>query len=143
MMKFSLNHLNQSTSIKLKSISKKIVEEHFQITLAYHRSLNYLFYMYKEGSRKNNVAPFILISELCLLVALNIIDKNEKESLYNMLGSEDSDNVYIALLSLENFRNQRIKIHGNWLKNPDVSKDFIDVAQKYNELVFTNKPLIT
>ena len=60
-----------------------------------------------------------------------------------MLGSEDSDNVYIALLSLENFRNQRIKIHGNWLKNPDVSKDFIDVAQKYNELVFTNKPLIT
>jgi hypothetical protein len=99
--------------------------------------------MYKEGSRKNNVAPFILISELCLLVALNIIDKNEKESLYNMLGSEDSDNVYIALLSLENFRNQRIKIHGNWLKNPDVSKDFIDVAQKYNELVFTNKPLIT
>ena len=28
MMKFSLNHLNQSTSIKLKSISKKIVEEH-------------------------------------------------------------------------------------------------------------------
>ena len=78
-MKFSLNHLNQSTSIKLKSISKKIVEEHFQITLAHHRSLNYLFYMYKEGSRKNNVAPFILISELCLLVALNIIDKNEKK----------------------------------------------------------------
>jgi hypothetical protein len=142
-MIFAFHNLDSNTWSKIKSLCKKIVEEHFNITLSYDRNLNYLFYLYKDGTKKGDVTPFILISELNLLLALDIINENEKEKIQTMLYSEDSDNVYMALLALENFRKKRIKIHGNWIKTIDVSKEFIQVAEKYKNIVFPDNILRT
>ena len=122
----------------LKKVSNNIVKEHYHITLGIDRNVNYLLYMYYKGHKKDFFRPFIISFELNLLLSLGIITAEEKESISLMFNSEDEDNIYIALLALENFRKQRIKIHGKWnntdstTKFPGVTQEFVDVVQNYH-----------
>jgi hypothetical protein len=131
----------------LKKISSSIVEEHYHITLGIDSNLNYLLYMYYKGNKKSQFRPFIIGFELNLLLTLDIINSEEKESLGNMINSEDDDNVYMSLLALQSFRNKRIKLHGNWsvkddnTKLPKVSEEFKEVVKNYHFKVVTNYSL--
>ena len=146
-MNINLGILDTKSSRKLRKLSNDIVAEHFAMTLGIDRNINYLFFMYYKGNKKDTFRPFIIGFELNLLLSLGIITKEEKESITLMFNSEDEDNFYIALLALENFRKQRVKVHGKWnntnstTKLPEVSKEFIEVVQNYHFKVVKNYSL--
>jgi hypothetical protein len=71
---------------------------------------------------------------MALLVSLGVITEEERNNLNAMFASEDEDNYYLALLSLEAFRNKRIKIHGVW-------NDKMNVSNEFKELIF-NYPML-
>lgn len=124
---------------KRKSLCKKIVDEHFEISLVSDRNANYLWWMYKAGSNQGMYRPFIINSELDLLEELKLINKDERESLNKMFSSEDEDNVYIALLSLESFRKKRIKLHGKFdSSKQDVSDEFRKYVTSYPSKLLLN-----
>lgn len=136
-----LTRLDTKTSRKLRKLANDIVAEHFSMTLGIDRNINYLFFMYYKGNKKDTFRPFIIGFELNLLLSLGIISEEERESIALMFNSEDEDNFYIALLALENFRKTRIKIHGKWnntnstTKLPEVSKEFAKVVENYHTKV--------
>lgn len=133
--------VDSKTQKKRQKLANKIVAEHFEMTLHINRDINYLWYMYYKGAKVNTYRPFIFGYELNLLVSLNTITPEEKNNMDTMLSSEDSDNVYMAILAIDNFRKQRIKIHGEWKSIDVVSETFIEIANKYHELIInlTNK----
>lgn len=116
---------------KRLSLAKKITNEHFEMTLSSDRNINYLWYMYKDGTKRGEYKDFMVLCELNLLLSLGIINSNEKDSILQMLASEDSDNLFLGLMSLENFMKQRIKKHGKWDKKQDVSEEFRQVVSHY------------
>lgn len=120
---------------KRQVLANKIIKEHFEITLYVDRNINYLWYMYYKGSKKGSYRDFILAVELNLLKDLNIITEEERGHLKTMLISEDSDNGYLALLAIDNFRKQRIKIHGEWNSKLKVSNEFQGVRDNYINLI--------
>ena len=97
--------------------------------------------MYNKGIKKNTFRPFIFAFELNLLVALGTITLEEKSNIHTMLNSEDGDNIFIAVLAIDNFRKQRIKIHGEWKSIDHVSKEFRDVIDKYIEVIVNSYSL--
>jgi hypothetical protein len=125
------NNLDKDTQKKRDKITKKIIDEHFEMTLTSDRNTNYLWFMYKDGTKKGDFRPFILLFEINLLLSLNIITADEKHNMLSMFDSEDNDNVFMGLLALENLINKRIKIHGKWTKEQDVSDEFRDVVSQY------------
>lgn len=143
----NLAKLDRKTSRKLWKLASDIVAEHFAMTLGIDRNINYLFFMYYKGNKKDTFRPFIIGFELNLLLSLGIITEEEKESIALMFNSEDEDNFYIALLALENFRKARIKIHGKWnntnstTKLPEVSKEFAETVENYHIKIVKNYSL--
>jgi len=139
--------LDKAGAKLLHKLIKSITAEHFNITLHCDRNMNYLWYMYHKGQKKDTYRPFILAFELNLLVSLGLITDDEKENLAKMIVSEDTDNFYIGLLSIQNLRKQRIKVHGDWTKIdkvtqlPLVSKEFLEVANNYPVTVIKNYSL--
>lgn len=116
----------------MKKLSKKIISEHFNMTLVSDRNINYLWYTYNNGLNKGNYnKPFILSCELMLLNALGIITEEEKDNLFKMLYSDDQDNHYIALLAMQKYRKERIKVHGEWNSLINVSDLFKEVVSCY------------
>lgn len=117
---------------KVKTLAKKISSEHFQMTLVADKSSNYVWWTYIQGKNIDIVSEFIFISEINLLLSLGIITTEERDSLMSMFESEDEDNIYLGILSLEQFRNTRIKTHGEYNhEKPDVSKEFLSVVMSY------------
>lgn len=128
--------LDASTQKKLFGLCKKITEEHFEMTLAHDRNINYLWHMYHKAVHKGEYKPFIFKLELSLNQALGIVTKEETDSLFTMLDSQDSDNVFIALLAIENFRKKRIKTHGQYKKGTvDVSPELFEIVSKYSTAI--------
>jgi hypothetical protein len=142
-----ITNLDKSASKVLRRVIKSIAQEHFHITLHCDRNMNYLWYMYHKGNKKDVFRPFILAFELNLLVSLGLVSDEEKESLAKMIVSADIDNFYIGLLAIDNLRKQRIKIHGDWSKVdpntqlPLVSKEFLEVANNYPVTIIKNYSL--
>lgn len=131
---------------KRNSLAKKIIEEHYEITAVSDKvadsNINYLWWMYYKGTKKGEFKLFILGYEMNLLLSLGIITPEEAESLKLMVKSEDEDNFYMALLSIEKFRKDRIKKHGEWNNTKlDVSPEFLEVAKNYMKDVINNPKL--
>ena len=128
-----MNKKNLDKDLKKKrdKITKRIIDEHFEMTLTSDRNTNYLWYMYKDGVKKGDFRPFMLLFEVNLLLSLGIITTDEKHSLLVMFESEDNDNVYIALCALENLINTRVKTHGRWTSDQDVSDEFRKIVSEY------------
>jgi hypothetical protein len=133
--------LDYKISKKRQQLASKIVAEHFEMTLHIDRSINYLWYMYNKGIKKDIVRPFIFAFELNLLVALGTVTPEEKSNIHTMLNSEDGDNIFIAILAIDNFRKQRIKIHGEWKSIDNVSEEFREVVSKYSEVIVNSYSL--
>jgi len=136
--------ISKATLSKRKSLVKKIIEEHFEMTLVdttpVGKNLNYLWWMYRKGTKQDQFKPFILIFEINLLVSLNILKEDEGKNIESMLESQDEDNYYMALLVIDKQREERIKVHGKWNKT-DVSKEFVDLVMNYSDKVVKNYPI--
>jgi hypothetical protein len=136
--------LDKTGAKLLHKLINAIAKEHFNITLHCDRNMNYLWYMYHKGHRKDTYRPFMLAFELNLLIALDLTSEEERNSLAKMIVSDDADNFYIGLLAIDNLRKQRIKIHGDWSKVdkvtqlPLVSKEFLEVANHYTIYIIKN-----
>jgi len=136
------NRLQKDVASKVKKLAKKIIEEHYFMSLTGDRNINYLWWMYYKGPKADaSLRPFIFAFELNLLLYLDIISEEEKERLASMLTSEDQDNIYIAVCAIESLRKQRIKTHGEWKQDPDVSDKFFELSRSYSQLIIKNYSL--
>lgn len=101
---------------ELKKLSAAIAEEHYNITDGADGNLNYLWYMYHKGSKKDEFRPFVYMAELMLLKKYNYLTETEIRNLMGMMKSDDRDNLTMVTLTIENLRNLRIKEHGVYSK---------------------------
>ena len=102
---------------KLKGFDKfisEIVNEHFEMTQTVDTNLNYLWFLYKNGTKAGEYKPFILMAEMQLLKELDYITADEIENMWNMLNSEDRDNFNLVYLAMKTLRSARIKEHGKY-----------------------------
>jgi hypothetical protein len=100
-----------------------IAEEHYNITDGADGNLNYLWYMYHKGSKKDEFRPFVYMAELMLLKKYNYLNDAEIRNIVSMMKSDDRDNLAIVTLSIQNLRDLRIKEHGVYTKDNEAYKD--------------------
>ena len=97
---------------EVKKLVAAIAEEHYSITDGVDGNLNYLWYMYHKGTKKDEFRPFVYMAELMLLKKFNYLTTAEVQNVVEMMKSEDRDNLHIATLTIKNLRELRIKEHG-------------------------------
>jgi hypothetical protein len=119
---FSKLKFMRDTKEMLKLVAA-IAEEHYNITDGADGNLNYLWYMYHKGSKKDEFRPFVYMAELMLLNKYNYLNDAEIRNIISMMKSEDGDNLAIVTLSIQNLRDLRIKEHGIYSKENEVYKD--------------------
>jgi hypothetical protein len=95
-----------------KEFIAEIVEEHFQMTKNVDNNLNYLWFLYKRGTKAGEYKPFILMAEMQLLKEMGYITVEEIDNMWNMLNSEDRDNFNLVYLAMKTLRSTRVKEHG-------------------------------
>lgn len=100
-----------------------IAEEHYNITDGADSNLNYLWYMYHKGSKKDEFRPFVYMAELMLLKKYDYLNDAEVRNIISMMKSDDGDNLAIVTLSMQSLRNLRIKEHGIYSKENEAYKD--------------------
>lgn len=99
---------------KFYQFIEDIVNEHFELTRKTDINLNYLWYLYKNGSNSGTYKPFILLAEMQLLKAMGYLSEEEIENMSGMLESEDKDNFNLVWLAIKTLRLARIKEHGEY-----------------------------
>ena len=114
---------------ELKKLSAAIAEEHYNITNGADGNLNYLWYMYHKGSKKDEFRAFIYMAELMLLKKYNYLTETEIRNLIGMMKSDDRDNLTMVTLTIENLRNLRIKEHGVYSKE---NKAYAELEYTYS-----------
>jgi len=119
---FSRIKFMKDTKEMLKLVAA-IAEEHYNITDGADGNLNYLWYMYHKGSKKDEFRPFVYMAELMLLKKYNYLNDAEIRNIISMMKSEDGDNLAIVTLSIQNLRDLRIKEHGIYTKDNKAYKD--------------------
>ena len=97
---------------ELKKLVAAIAEEHYNITDGIDGNLNYLWYMYHKGTKKDEFRPFVYMAELMMLKKFNYLSETEIKNLIGMMKSDDRDNLTMVTLTIENLRKLRIKEHG-------------------------------
>jgi hypothetical protein len=112
---------------ELKKLSAAIAEEHYNITNGVDGNLNYLWYMYHKGSKKDEFRPFVYMAELMMLKKYNYLSDTEIRNLIGMMKSDDRDNLTMVTLTIQSLRNLRIKEHGIYSKE----------NKAYSELEYT------
>ena len=91
-----------------KKLFKEIVNEHVEMTKDTDGNMHYLWWLYKDGPKKDEIKPFMYAFEVKLLKSLDVITDEEMHNILNMLDSEDEENWYIALCSIQHLRDARI-----------------------------------
>ena len=61
----------------MRKLLEEICDEHFSITQKADSNLNYLWYLYKSGSKSGEYRPFIYMAELQLLRKFSYINDAE------------------------------------------------------------------
>ena len=108
---------------EIKKLVAAIAEEHYNITDGVDGNLNYLWYMYHKGSKKDEFRPFVYMAELMLLKKYNYLSESEVKNIVVMMKSEDRDNLTMVTLTIQNLRDLRIKEHGVYSKDNKAYKD--------------------
>lgn len=122
-----------------KKLAKKIVNEHYNMTLPFDRSFNYLWWMYSKGTKEGELADFILFSEMNLLRETDTIHQEGFDNLLKMLNSQDEDNLFIALKSIESLRNERVKKYGEFPSDvAQASPVMFKLAEEYGSRIMTS-----
>lgn len=111
-----------------KEFIAEIVEEHFQMTKNVDNNLNYLWFLYKRGTKAGEYKPFIMMAEMQLLKELGYITVEEIENMWNMLNSEDRDNFNLVYLAMKSLRTMRIKEYGVYAQDNTV---YEEIAKDY------------
>jgi len=119
---FSKVKFMRDTKDMLKLVAA-IAEEHYNITDGADNNLNYLWYMYHKGSKKDEFRPFVYMAELMLLKKYDYLNDAEIRNIISMMKSEDGDNLAIVTLSIQNLRDLRIKKQGVYSKENEAYKD--------------------
>jgi len=102
------------------------------MTLVSDKQTNYLWWRYMNGTNEGAVSDFIFICEINLLLSLGLVTEEQRDTLGSMFSSEDQDNIYMAILSIEQLRESRIKTHGEYdSKEPNVSPELLSVVLDY------------
>jgi hypothetical protein len=121
---------------EMKTLTKEIVEEHYNITKGIDgnlSSLNYLWYMYHKGTKEGYWKPFIYMSELQLLKRFDYINDSEIQNLVSMMESDDEDNMSIVTLAIMSLRQLRVKEHGIYNR---AKIEYSKIAEAYpNEIL--------
>lgn len=116
---------------KISNFLKKIIKEHYTITEHVNGNLHYLWYMYYKGMKKDtlkNSYMLMFCAELGILMEMGYISSQEADNVVRMLHSEDSDNHFVAFLTVKTLRTQRIKDHGEFEKD---NKSYTNVLANY------------
>jgi hypothetical protein len=108
---------------EIKKLVAAIAEEHYNITDGVDGNLNYLWYMYHKGTKRDEFRPFVYMAELMLLKKYNYITTTEVQNVVEMMKSDDKDNLHMATLTIKNLRELRIKEHGIYSKDNKAYKD--------------------
>ena len=108
---------------EIKKLVAAIAEEHYNITDGVDGNLNYLWYMYHKGTKKDEFRPFVYMAELMLLKKYDYITTTEVQNVVEMMKSDDKDNLHMATLTIKNLRELRIKEHGIYSKDNKAYKD--------------------
>jgi hypothetical protein len=114
---------------QFKELIEAIVDEHFQITKKDHQNLNYLWHMYKRGTKAGDYKPFMLMAEMQLLKEMGYISAEEIQNMLAMIDSEDEDHFNLVWLAVRTWRLNRIKEHGvysstNFFPYMNIEKDY-------------------
>jgi hypothetical protein len=127
---------------RIINLTKKICKEHFEMTNGDDcKNLNYLWYMYVHGTKKNTFKPFVFLAELSLLHYLKYIDKKSTNNVISMLESTDKENLFVASQVIQFYRKERIKELGEFnIKEPK----YVEVRKSYetkilNKDIWSNK----
>jgi len=99
-------------SIGIRKFAAKIANEHYALSNGEDKSLNYLWYMYAEGTHKEQYRPFMFAGEINLNLAMNMVTEEEAKNLFSMLSSPDKDNLHMLYTILKHYRKQRQKKYG-------------------------------
>ena len=105
---------------KISNFLKKIIKEHFEITkhLA-NKNMNYLWFLYKDGTKKDTLKDAYMLmfcAELGILMEMEYISQQEADNIVKMLYSDDTDNHFVAFLTVKTLRTQRVKDHKEFTK---------------------------
>lgn len=122
-----------------KKLAKKIVNEHLSMTVPFDRSFNYLWWVYSKGTKQGELADFMLFSEMNLLRETDTIHQEGFDNLLKMLNSQDEDNLFIAIKSIESLRNERIKKYGEFpIDVTQASPVMLKLAEEYGSRIMTS-----
>jgi hypothetical protein len=97
---------------EIRKFIGKIANEHYELSNGDDKSMNFLWYLYSEGTHKDQYRPFIFAAEINLNLAMNMITHEESKNLSNMLSSPDKDNFYMLYTILKHYRKKRQKKYG-------------------------------
>jgi hypothetical protein len=123
---------------EIRKFISKIANEHYELSNSEDKSMNYLWYMYSEGTRKDQYKPFIFSAEINLNLAMNMITHDESKNLLNMLVSSDKDNFYMLYTILKHYRKKRQKKYGVVYD----SEAYANVKKDYTVLMVSPEMLI-
>ena len=97
-------------------LAKELVKEHMIISQFVNTDVNYILFKHKVNIHSPRYDflnkkewLFVFKLELNLLEVLEIISEDENNRMFDMLQS-DEDNIYIAVLSLKQFVNQKKEV---------------------------------
>lgn len=122
-----------------KKLAKKIVNEHLSMTVPFDRSFNYLWWVYSKGTKQGELADFMLFSEMNLLRETDTIHQEGFDNLLKMLNSQDEDNLFIAIKSIESLRSERIKKYGEFpMDVTQASPVMFKLAEEYGSRIMTS-----
>ena len=124
---------------KIIKLIQEICTEHQLVARPNDSNIGYLWHMYAEGTRAGLFKPFIFLSELNLLVKLNYLTEDEKQSMLGMLLSSDEENAYIMAYSLLTLRDARIKDMGLWTLVNDKYSEIDYIRDIINTEIFMNQ----
>jgi hypothetical protein len=97
---------------QIRKFIGKIANEHYELSNGDDKSMNFLWYLYSEGTHKDQYRPFIFAAEINLNLAMNMITHDESKNLSNMLSSPDKDNFYMLYTILKHYRSKRQRKYG-------------------------------
>ena len=97
---------------QIRKFIGKIANEHYELSNGDDKSMNFLWYLYSEGTHKDQYRPFIFAAEINLNLAMNMITYDESKNLSNMLSSPDKDNFYMLYTILKHYRSNRQRKYG-------------------------------
>ena len=122
----------------MQALVKAIIQEHYFMTKKVDQNLHYLWHIYRDGTKAGEYRPFILLSEIQLLKALDYITEDEANNMVNMMQSTDLDNLNLVYLSILNMRKQRIEDYGEYGVSI-VSAPLYNIVQDYPHTIMSQE----